>query len=147
MFKIISLLMNPSDCFSHLVNIIRLSVKQWSRVITFFDYKYHLVNISCLVKIISSVINQSGIRFYNYYHWVGVNCSNCDCSTRHWSTLFGQFNQLSKKATTDKSIIRNFDLMKNEKKFDLMNSTSWKSEFWSHEIWPPDPESFGQNKN
>ncbi len=31
--------------------------------------------------------------------------------------------------------------MKNEKKFDLMNSTSWKNEFPSHEIRPPDPES------
>ncbi len=42
----------------------------------------------------------------------------------------------------------NFDLMKNEKKFDLMNSTSWKNEFWSHEIRPLDPESnyqFGIN--
>ncbi len=38
------------------------------------------------------------------------------------------------------SIIRDFDLMKNDKKFDLMNLTSWKNEFWSHEIRPPDPE-------
>ncbi len=30
--------------------------------------------------------------------------------------------------------------MKNGKKFGLMNSTSWKNEFWSHEIRPPDPE-------
>ncbi len=28
-----------------------------------------------------------------------------------------------------------------EKKNDLMNSTSWKNEFQSHEIRPPDPES------
>ena len=28
--------------------------------------------------------------------------------------------------------------MKNDKKFDLMNLTSWKNEFWSHEIRPPD---------
>jgi hypothetical protein len=41
----------------------------------------------------------------------------------------------------DQIIIRNFDLMKSAKKFDLMNSISWKSDFWSHEIWPPDPES------
>jgi hypothetical protein len=31
--------------------------------------------------------------------------------------------------------------MKSAKKFDLMNSFSWKNEFWSHEIRPPDPES------
>jgi hypothetical protein len=30
--------------------------------------------------------------------------------------------------------------MKTAQKFDLMNSISWKSEFWSHEIQPPDPE-------
>jgi hypothetical protein len=29
-----------------------------------------------------------------------------------------------------KSIIRNFDLMKNDKKFNLMNSTSWNSTSW-----------------
>ncbi len=29
--------------------------------------------------------------------------------------------------------------MKNEKKFDRINSTTWKNEFWSHEIQPPDP--------
>ena len=40
-----------------------------------------------------------------------------------------------------KSIIRNLDLMKNDKKFNLMNSTSWKNEFRSHEIQPPDPGS------
>ncbi len=31
--------------------------------------------------------------------------------------------------------------MKSAKKFDLMNSISWKNEFWSHEIRPPDPKS------
>jgi len=31
--------------------------------------------------------------------------------------------------------------MKSAKKFDLMNSISWKIKFWSHEIRPPDPES------
>ena len=31
--------------------------------------------------------------------------------------------------------------MKSEKKFDLMNSISWKNEFRSHEIRPPDPQS------
>ncbi len=31
--------------------------------------------------------------------------------------------------------------MKSAKKFDLMNSISWKIKFRSHEIWPPDPES------
>ncbi len=35
--------------------------------------------------------------------------------------------------------------MKNDKKLDLMNSTSWKNEFWSHEIPPPDPESINDN--
>ena len=30
--------------------------------------------------------------------------------------------------------------MKSAKKFDLMNSITWKNEFWSHEIRPPDPE-------
>jgi hypothetical protein len=40
------------------------------------------------------------------------------------------------------SIIRNFDLIKSAKKFDLMNSISWKIEFRSHEIRPPDPESW-----
>ena len=46
-----------------------------------------------------------------------------------------------------KSIIRNFDLMKSAKKFDLMNSISWKNEFQSHEIWPHDPESSFNLKN
>ncbi len=41
----------------------------------------------------------------------------------------------------DRIIIRNFDLMKSEKKFDLMNLISWKNEFWPHEIRPPDPQS------
>jgi len=31
--------------------------------------------------------------------------------------------------------------MKSAKKFDLMNSISWKNEFRSHEIRPPDPQS------
>jgi hypothetical protein len=50
-----------------------------------------------------------------------------------WSILLDKFDLMNK---------HNFDLMKNEKKFDLMYSTSWKSEFRSHEIRPPDPESF-----
>ena len=70
---------------------------EWSHL---FDYKYHLVNISCLFKIISSEINQSGIRFYNDYHWVGVNCSNCDCSTHHWSTLFWPIQPVVQKSDT-----------------------------------------------
>jgi hypothetical protein len=37
--------------------------------------------------------------------------------------------------------------MKNDKKLDLMNSTSWKNEFWSHEIRPPDPESPNPHPN
>ncbi len=43
-----------------------------------------------------------------------------------------------KNATIRRS--NQFRLMKNDKKFDLMNSTSWKNEFRSHEIRPPDPE-------
>ncbi len=48
----------------------------------------------------------------------------------------------------DQIIIRDFDLMKNEKKFDLMNLTLWKNEFRSHEIRPPDhfPKNL-QHKN
>ena len=30
--------------------------------------------------------------------------------------------------------------MKTAKKFDLMSLISWKNQFRSHEIWPPDPE-------
>ena len=31
---------------------------------------------------------------------MGFNCSNCNCSTRDWSTLFGQFEQFSLFLTT-----------------------------------------------
>ncbi len=52
--------------------------------------------------------------------------------------LLGNFDLMKKGWSGDWIIIRNFDLMKSDKKFDLMNLTSWKNEFRSHEIRPHD---------
>jgi hypothetical protein len=60
-----------------------------------YQYQFLIVNISTPNKSYCFYIFFHTVTFLtlNSYYWVGVNCSNCDCSTRNCSTLLAG-NQL-----------------------------------------------------